>query len=108
MDSRYFATRLAAKRGDAAVLLAGQAIRAVALGVVVTALVQAVLGGIGLAISGVPLRRAADRGHDLSPAWYSWGPLLVLVPSIIWLYWTGDTHLGHGAAGMELRGGDHG
>ncbi len=44
---RYFATRLAAKRGDAAVLLAGQAIRAVALGVVVTALVQAVLGGIG-------------------------------------------------------------
>jgi predicted PurR-regulated permease PerM len=32
----------------------GQAVRAVALGVVVTALVQAVLGGIGLAISGVP------------------------------------------------------
>jgi hypothetical protein len=40
------ATRLAAKRGDAAVLLAGQAVRAVALGVVVTALVQAVLGGL--------------------------------------------------------------
>lgn len=35
-------------------LLAAQAIRAVALGVVVTALVQAVLGGIGLAVSGVP------------------------------------------------------
>ena len=33
---RHFATRLAAKRGDAAVILAGQAIRAVALGVVVT------------------------------------------------------------------------
>lgn len=29
---RHFATRLAAKRGDAAVILAGQAIRAVALG----------------------------------------------------------------------------
>lgn len=51
---RHFATRLAGKRGDAAVLLAAQAVRAVALGVVVTALVQAVLGGIGLAISGVP------------------------------------------------------
>jgi predicted PurR-regulated permease PerM len=35
-----YATRLAAKRGDAAVLLAGQAVRAVALGVVVTALVR--------------------------------------------------------------------
>ena len=44
---RHFATRLAGKRGDAAVLLAAQAVRAVALGVVVTALVQAVLGGIG-------------------------------------------------------------
>lgn len=36
---RHFAFRLAANRGDAAVLLAGQAVRAVALGVVVTALV---------------------------------------------------------------------
>ncbi|MBE8201397.1 AI-2E family transporter, partial [Leptospira borgpetersenii serovar Ballum] len=45
---RHFAIRLASKRGDAAVLLAGQAIRAVALGVVVTALVQGVLGGMGL------------------------------------------------------------
>ncbi|SUH09492.1 putative inner membrane protein [Salmonella enterica subsp. enterica] len=45
MGIRHFACRLAAKRGDAAVLLAAQAIRAVALGVVVTALVQAVLGG---------------------------------------------------------------
>nr|VUD22512.1 putative inner membrane protein [Salmonella sp. NCTC 7297] len=53
MGIRHFACRLAAKRGDAAVLLAAQAIRAVALGVVVTALVQAVLGGVGLAISGV-------------------------------------------------------
>lgn len=33
---RHFATRLAGKRGDAAVLLAAQAVRAVALGVVVT------------------------------------------------------------------------
>ncbi len=41
---RYFATRLAAKRGDAAVLLAGQAVRAVALGVVVTASTEAVTG----------------------------------------------------------------
>ena len=45
---RRFAARLAGVRGERAVNLAGQAIRAVALGIVVTALVQAVLGGIGL------------------------------------------------------------
>ena len=35
-------------------MLAGKAIRGVALGVGVTAIVQAVVGGIGLAIAGVP------------------------------------------------------
>ena len=80
---RYFATRLAAKRGDAAVLLAGQAGRAVAPGVVVTALTQAVLGGSGLAVSGGPLACLVQLG-----------PLLVLVPPIIWLYWSGDTTWG--------------
>ncbi|MCS5969095.1 AI-2E family transporter [Klebsiella variicola subsp. variicola] len=39
--------------------------RAVALGVVVTALTQAVLGGIGLCHLRRPLRRSADRGNDL-------------------------------------------
>ncbi|MCS2171372.1 AI-2E family transporter YdiK [Scandinavium sp. TWS1a] len=90
---RYFATRLAAKRGDAAVLLAGQAIRAVALGVVVTALVQAVLGGIGLAISGVPYATLLTVVMIFS-CLVQLGPLVVLIPSIIWLYWTGDTTWG--------------
>ena len=53
---RHFAFRMAGRRGDAAVLLAAQSIRAVALGVVVTA--------------------------------------LVLVPAIIYLYWSGDTTWG--------------
>lgn len=90
---RYFATRLASKRGDAAVLLAGQAIRAVALGVVVTALVQAVLGGIGLAISGVPYATLLTVVMIFS-CLVQLGPLVVLIPSIIWLYWTGDTTWG--------------
>src|SRR5207244_10380368 len=51
---RRFGRRLAGERGDQVVRLAGQAIRGVALGVVVTALVQSVLGGIGLAIAGIP------------------------------------------------------
>ena len=90
---RYFATRLAAKRGDAAVLLAGQAIRAVALGVVVTALVQAVLGGIGLGISGVPYATLLTVVMIFS-CLVQLGPLIVLVPCIVWLYWTGDTTWG--------------
>ncbi|CAM4193692.1 AI-2E family transporter YdiK [Serratia silvae] len=93
MAIRHFAVRLASNRGDAAVLLAGQAIRAVALGVVVTALVQSILGGIGLAVAGIP---AATL---LSVLMFIFcvaqlGPLLVLIPAIIWLYWTGDTTWG--------------
>ena len=49
-----FGRRLGDERGEMAVLLAGQAIRGVALGVVVTAIAQSVLGGIGLAIVGMP------------------------------------------------------
>ena len=52
---RTFSRRLAGERGDRVVVLAAQGIRAVAIGVVVTALVQALVGGIGLAIAGVPL-----------------------------------------------------
>jgi predicted PurR-regulated permease PerM len=52
---RRFALRLGGERGAGAVDLAGGAIRGVALGVGVTAVVQAVLGGLGLALAGVPL-----------------------------------------------------
>jgi Predicted permease len=90
---RHFASRLAGQRGDAAVLLAAQAVRAVALGVVVTALAQAVLGGIGLAISGVPYATVFTV-IMLMTCLAQLGPLLVLVPCIIWLYWTGDTTWG--------------
>jgi predicted PurR-regulated permease PerM len=48
------ARRVGDEHGESSVRLAGQAIRGVALGVVVTALVQSALGGIGLAIAGVP------------------------------------------------------
>jgi predicted PurR-regulated permease PerM len=90
---RHFATRLASARGDAAMVLAAQAIRAVALGVVVTALVQSVLGGIGLAIAGVPYATLLTVVMLFS-CLVQLGPLTVLVPSIIWLYWSGDTTWG--------------
>ncbi len=90
---RHFAYRLAGRRGDAVVLLAGQAIRAVALGVVVTALLQGVVGGIGLAISGIPYATLLTVVMILC-CLIQIGPLLVLVPAIIWLYWSGDTTWG--------------
>lgn len=90
---RHFAFRLASQRGDASVLLAGQAIRAVALGVVVTALVQGVLGGVGLALSGIPYATILTVLMILA-CLVQLGPLVVLIPAIIWLYWSGDTTWG--------------
>ena len=52
---RLFFRRIAGARGEEVVELSGQAIRGVAFGVVVTALVQSVMGGIGLAFAGIPL-----------------------------------------------------
>lgn len=81
-----FGRRLAADRGERVVLLAGQAIRAVALGVVVTALVQTLLAGIGLALASVPFAGLLT-GVILLLCIAQIGPLVVLVPSVIWLFW---------------------
>lgn len=90
---RHFARRIATHRGDAAVLLASQAIRAVALGVTVTALVQGILAGIGLALSGIPYATLLTVLLILF-CLMQLGTLPVLIPAIIWLYWRGDTTYG--------------
>ena len=51
---RRFARRLQGEAGDHLVLLAAGSIRAVALGIVVTAIVQTALGAVGLVVAGVP------------------------------------------------------
>jgi predicted PurR-regulated permease PerM len=89
-EVRRFARRLAGPQGDAAVTLAGQAIRGVALGVVVTALVQSVLGGIGLAIAGVPFAVVLTAIMFLLSV-VQIGPLPVLVICVGWLYWHDQT-----------------
>jgi predicted PurR-regulated permease PerM len=86
---RRFARRLGGDRGDDSVVLAGQAIRAVALGVVVTALVQSVAAGIGLAIVGIPYA-AVLTAIILILCIAQLGPLLVLAPAVGWLYWSGN------------------
>jgi predicted PurR-regulated permease PerM len=85
---RRFARRLAGDRGDDCVVLAGQAIRAVALGVVVTALVQAA-AGIGLAIVRFPYA-AVLTAIILILCIAQMDPILVLAPAVVWLYWSGD------------------
>jgi len=72
------------------VTLGGQAIRGVALGVVVTALAQSILGGIGLAITGVPFAPVLTALMFILCI-AQIGPILVLAPAVAWMFWTGDT-----------------
>jgi predicted PurR-regulated permease PerM len=87
--ARHFARRLAGPNGENAVRLAGQAIRGVALGVVVTALAQAALGGLGLLVAGVPLPGVLT-GVMFLLSLAQIGPLPVLLLAVGWLYWKGQ------------------
>jgi predicted PurR-regulated permease PerM len=87
---RRFGRRLAGERGDHVVRLAGQAIRGVALGVVVTAFVQSVLGGIGLAIAGVPFA-AVLTAVMFMLALAQIGAVPVLLGALAWLWWKDAT-----------------
>lgn len=83
---RSFARRLAGKQGEEAAVLAAKAIRGVALGVVGTAIMQATLGGIGLAVAGVPAATLLT-GVMFMLCLAQIGPGLVLIPAVIWLFW---------------------
>ena len=84
-----FFRRLAGSHGENVVILAGRAIRSVALGVVLTALVQSVLGGIGLAVAGVPFPGLLTAFmFFLAVAQIGPGP--ILLGAVIWAYWTSD------------------
>jgi predicted PurR-regulated permease PerM len=85
-----FGRRLAGQRGEDSMRLAAQAVRGVALGVVVTALVQSLLGGIGLVVAGVPFA-APLTAVMLMLCLAQLGPLLVMAPATIWMYWSGDS-----------------
>ena len=80
-----FGRRLGGDRGESVVRLAGQSVRAVALGVIVTAVIQSVLSGIGLAVAGVPFATMLT-GLVFVLCIAQLGPFLVLLPASIWLY----------------------
>jgi predicted PurR-regulated permease PerM len=92
---RLFAHRLGGERGDGAVVLAGGAIRGVALGVGGTALVQAVLGGLGLAIAGVPAATLLTALMFMLCI-AQIGPMPVLLGAAAWAWW------GEGSAGWAI------
>ncbi|MGE5201261.1 MAG: AI-2E family transporter YdiK [Acidobacteriota bacterium] len=80
-----FGRRLAGERGERSLRLAGQAIRGVALGVVVTALVQAAISGGGLMLVGVPFAPILTAiAFVLCIA--QLGPALVMIPAVIWMF----------------------
>jgi predicted PurR-regulated permease PerM len=88
-----FGRRLAGARGENAVQLAGQTIRGVALGVVVTALAQAIFSGLGLLIAGVPFAGVLT-GAMLLLSIAQIGVLPVLSCAVAWLYWSGNSTWG--------------
>jgi predicted PurR-regulated permease PerM len=85
-----FARRLAGAAGERVAVLSAQAVRAVALGIVVTALVQAIIGGIGLLVTGVPHPLVLTAVMFLLGV-AQIGPVPVLLGAVVWLYWTGET-----------------
>ena len=86
---RKFARRLAGERGEETAVLAAKACRGVALGIVVTAIIQSAIGGIGLLIAGVPAAPVLTAIMFML-CLAQLGPILVLIPSVIWVYWSGQ------------------
>jgi predicted PurR-regulated permease PerM len=87
------ARRIGGDQGEQAVRLAASAIRGVALAVVGTALVQTTLAGLGMAIAGVPFAGLLTAAA-LILCIAQLGPALILIPAVIWLYWTDQTGWG--------------
>ena len=82
-----FANRLAGPSGEKAALLAANSVRGVAIGVVVTAIVQTLITGLGLVMASVPaapLLAAAIFVLCLAQL----GPVPVMLPVIIWAAYT--------------------
>jgi predicted PurR-regulated permease PerM len=88
-----FGHRLAGDRGQQMVVLAGRAIRAVALGVMLTSLADAIIGGIGLWVAGVPLATELTAVMFIVCVAQA-GPGLVLIPAVIWMYVSGRILMG--------------
>ncbi|MGE5852454.1 MAG: AI-2E family transporter YdiK [Deltaproteobacteria bacterium] len=88
-----FGRRLAGSGGENAIYLAGQTVRGVALGVVVTSFAQTVFSGLGLFVAGVPFAGILT-GAMLLLSIAQIGVIPVLGCAVAWLYWTGESGWG--------------
>jgi predicted PurR-regulated permease PerM len=86
--TRRFARRLGGARGEHSARLAVSAIRGVALGIVVTAVVQTVLAGAGLFVARVPFA-AVLTAIIFMLCLAQLGPALVMIGAVGWMYWAG-------------------
>jgi predicted PurR-regulated permease PerM len=87
---RRFACRLLGGSGDHLVLLAAGSIRAVALGIVGTAIVQTALGALGLVLAGAP-SVAIFAAVMFVFCIAQLGPGLPMLAAVAWLYLGGAT-----------------
>jgi predicted PurR-regulated permease PerM len=90
---RRFAARLAGENGERAALLAAATIRGVAIAVIVTAIVQTTIAGVGLVLASIPgawLLMAVTLIFNLAQL----GPWLVMLPAVAWKFYSGDPFWG--------------
>ena len=87
---RRFARRLQGETGDQLVLLAAGSIRAVAVGIIGTAIFQTALGSIGLVVAGAPYV-AIGAAVMFVFCIAQLGPSLPMLAAVGWLYFTGAT-----------------
>ena len=80
-----FAKRLAGAEGEKIAVLAAQSVRSVAMGIVVTALLQTLLAGLGLSVVGVPFT-AFFTGVIFILAIAQIGPAIILIGAAVWVF----------------------
>ncbi|MCU6306359.1 AI-2E family transporter YdiK [Enterobacter quasiroggenkampii] len=85
---RKFAWRIAHERGDLAITLAGKTVQAVAMGVVLTAVIQAAVAGLGLLVCGLP-SAALLTGIIFMLCLMQLGPIIIMLPAACWLFYNG-------------------
>ncbi|XGI79609.1 AI-2E family transporter YdiK [Enterobacter hormaechei] len=85
---RKFGWRIARERGDSAIILAGKTVQAVAMGVVLTAVIQAAVAGLGLFVCGIP-SAALLSGIIFLLCLMQLGPVIIMLSASVWLFYSG-------------------
>ena len=107
MSLRRLARRTGGARAEEGTLIASQAMRAIAAGVVLTALAQSVLSGLGLWAVGIPAAGVLTSVMFMLCVMQI-GPLPVLVPGVLWLVFQNQVGWGVALAvwALLIAGGD--